>query len=421
MELVLIKEIIQNTLQQKARSLSTLFCVFWATFIMVTLTGIDNGFMEGTISHLLGSNFMSISPLPTTKPYKSHESGRMWELSLEDCDMMLRKFHNDIDCTAPINLPYGYDFTVVSYSVPGKKKQFARYQIAGTTPEYLKFNITGIKCGRYLDQRDMVERRKVCVIGTKVCKQFFGDDEKSALGQSIAVDEVEYTIVGVVYNSCPMLQIQVYIDDAVQIPLSTEQVVYGKENTIDNLCLIMPEPTLPEEKRSQMLNAIKEEHHIHPDDVHALLQLTLEDNCKPIYAIQMGIFIFAWIVGIGTLLTGLIGISNILMINIREKTREIALRCTLGATPFDVMKQVVGECLFLVVSAALLGLFTGILLLLFIDRIVLEGNDSISFVHVDIPTTIGFLVVIILGGLLASINPTKKALAIKAIDALHDE
>ena len=261
--------------------------------------------------------------------------------------------------------------------------------------------------------------RKVCVIGTDVAKNFYADS--NPIGQSLVIDNITYTIVGVSKNTNKMMNLQLDPANGIQLPLTTEMQVYNRGNRIEQMIITLYEPYSAIDYQERFVLLIKSLHQVHPDDPSALFTFNLAKLLEQYKYLFIGLDILIWIVGLGTLMAGLIGISNIMMVTVRERTQEIGVRRALGAMPEKILGQIMCESLVLTFSAGIVGLALGTFVLSLI-RTAVQGNESVfSEPYVPFVPAVVALIVLVMGGLFAGWLPAKRALAIKAIEALREE
>jgi putative ABC transport system permease protein len=240
----------------------------------------------------------------------------------------------------------------------------------------------------------------------------------------VQVGGIYCTIVGVAKKLSNLISIGTDLDRSILLPINAEQLMYNKGDQIDLCCITLKDEYPVSERQEQVLNIIKEHHYVHPDDKSALFCINLSDLVTAFKLLFRGLDILLWIVGCGSLLAGLIGISNIMLVTVKERTQEIGIRRALGAKPQTIVRQILAESLVLTASAGIVGLMTGVWLLRLAGKIIeanpLEdyplGNPQISF-----SVALAATCVIVLGGLLAGWMPARRAMKIKAIEALREE
>ena len=280
-----------------------------------------------------------------------------------------------------------------------------------------------IVAGRYINGFDCDERRKVCVIGNQVAKTLFPDDE-SPVGQSINIAGTSYDIVGVTKKTNDMVNLGPHESKSVFLPITTAQYVFNAVGQADRMFLVLDDKYPSGEYYKPIDAIIRQRHQIHPDDDVALMSSDLKSQLNQFDIMIGGVNALVWLVGLGTLLAGLIGISNIMMITVKERTQEIGVRRALGAEPWTIIKQIMCESLMLTLAAGIVGIIAGVWGLYAVNRMTAASMGDGGFFtnpHVPFIPAIAALIILIIGGLFAGFVPAKRAMAIKAIEALREE
>jgi len=400
---------------RRGQRLMTAFGVFWGIVILILLIGSGMGLDNGIIDKVktIPPNEMWIWPTKTSMAYKGFGRDRKWLLNARDESLIRERFGKHVISFSAVNFA-GYQNVV-------QGEQTYQYQVTGVLPEFVNELPQRLTAGRFINDIDMREKRKVCVIGDHVADVLFGGHEE-ALGQMLKVNGMPVTVVGVTHCTNHQVRIGIDLSESVLMPLPTQQAAYGRGDEID-LCSVIMDETIPLDKeKERVLSIVKENHAIHPDDHLAMTVTVVSDQAKMFENLFIGSRILVWIVGIGTLIAGLIGISNIMLVTVRERTQEIGIRRAIGAKPIDVFKGIMQETLMLTLSAGLAGLCTAVWLLNALAGLLPQGDDAV-FARPTIPfwTAIGALFILVAGGLLAGWIPAQRAVAIKPIDALREE
>ena len=411
------QEIWQTISRNKWRSLMTAFGVFWGLLMLILLLGfgasITGGLMEGIKS--VPSNTLFVLGQRTSISYKGF--GRDRRITLENTDMELVRhgLPEQVRYMTPLNFAGTRKANVGEYNFDAS--------VVGTTPSYYHVLPTQMIYGRYLNEVDQRERRKVCVIGRQVYETLFPGGGNPC-GQMVQVGGIYCTIVGVAKKLSNLISIGTDLDRSILLPINAEQLMYNQGDHIDLCCITLKDEYPVSDRQEQVLGIIKEHHYVHPDDKSALFCINLSDLVTAFKLLFRGLDILLWIVGCGSLLAGLIGISNIMLVTVKERTQEIGIRRALGAKPQTIVRQILAESLVLTASAGIVGLMTGVWLLRLAGKII-EANPLEDYPLGD--PQIGFSValaatcVIVLGGLLAGWMPARRAMKIKAIEALREE
>lgn len=408
-------EIIFTLTQQKLRSLMTMFGVFWGIFMLVVLVGCGFGMGNGVIGKLtdMTANSFIFITRPTTIPYSGLDADRIWKFKDADLVNLRNKAGRMFDFVAPINIDDFQEVTAGSMS--------GAYLVGGITPHYMKVLPQKVIYGRYINEVDLRESRKVCVIGMRIAKELFGD--VNPCSQQISIKDVNYTIIGVTKQTNNMLDLGLSPTESVMMPISTEQSMMNRPNEYDLVTLAYKADFDIRDYQTDMINLIKESNHIHPDDEDAMIVFSCKDVFGGYQGIFVGITLLIWIVGIGTLMAGLIGITNIMLVTIKERTNEIGVRRALGAQPDVIIRQIMFESLTLTLSSGLAGIIVGVWSLSLLDHIMQGGGDMTLIERPMIPLipTLAALLILVAGGLVAGYLPARRAMKIKAIEALREE
>lgn len=399
----------------------TAFGIFWGMLMLIILVGLGFGFNNGIISTLktIPSNSIFYFTGKTSLAYKGFAKGRYWNLENADIPIIESRFGSKIERLVPVNMSGSMR---CSYG-----EQSEEYGVSGTTAGYYYTVPQKLVYGRYLNEIDQREHRKVCVIGVKIYQTLFtrGGDP---CGEIIKVGDIYYTIVGVVKETSGMINIGSSANETVHVPLSTAQMTYGQGDKIYTLVCTLKDNCPAQVWQDKIDAVIKDVHYINPEDTQALEAFNLADLIERFDLLFLGIYILIWIIGAGTLLAGLIGVSNIMLVTVKERTQEIGIRRAIGASPFTILSQIMSESIVITVVSGIAGLMLGVWILQAVD-IVSKGAAMIdetqvnAFTNPQIPFTVAIasLTILVVGGFIAGWMPAKRAMQIKAIDALRDE
>lgn len=408
-------EILDSLTRNKLRSFLTAFGIFWGVFMLVLLMGGGRGLQTIISQNMSGfatnSGFMFAST--TSMPYNGLREGRYWEMQLADL--------NRIRAAVPeVDIVSGYSTHWGSSAMYKQRKADATVQ--GIFPNYQNINDPRLLYGRRINDLDMAMRRKVCVVGRRVVEQLF-PGEDNVCGRTILVDGIAFRIVGQSGRSGNGIQINGNSLQVVEIPFTTMQQAYGQGDKIQILCFT----TRPGYKVSDVQNSVervlKHAHRIHPDDTQAVIKINTEALFTVVDDLFNGISILVWMIGLGTLLSGAIGVSNIMMVTVRERTTEIGIRRAIGATPRDIMRQIMSESMVLTLLAGLSGITAAVWALNLVGNIVRNASTSTSEAEflVSFWLALGATIFIALLGLLAGLTPALRAMRIKPVEAMRDD
>jgi len=418
-DLDLWKEIIDALKKNRMRSFMTAFGVFWGIFMLIIMSGagraLENGIMDGIKAFATNSAFFWTER--TSKPHKGFQRGRRWDYKNADIQY-IRANIKDVEYLSPRLFgpnTYGGDNTVRGIKT-------GAFNIYGDYPDFYKIDPwTPIK-GRLLNEIDIMQNRKVCIIGERVAEVMFAENE-NPIGEYLKINGVYFQVVGVVH---PETRINIgggQKNEAIMIPFSTMQRTYNMGDVV-HFFSVTSVPGVPVSRVEERLKELlKNRHHVAPDDLQAIGSFNIEVEWKKYNALFNGIQILTWIVGIGTLLAGIIGVSNIMMVIIRERTQEIGIQRAIGATPGTVMLHIVMESVFLTVLAGYIGLALGVGLLELLSMALDSGGDEIFFrrPEVSFKMAVSALTVLVFAGIFAGMIPARRAVKIKPIDAIREE
>jgi putative ABC transport system permease protein len=406
-------EIIQTITKNKTRSLLTAFGVFWGIFMLVVLIGGGNG-LDYFLKKQLGgfaSNSALIMTNTTSEPYMGFRKGRWWTMKTQDVEI-LRQQIPEIEYIAGINMSWDGNL------IRGERTQAAR--LRGVTPVYAKIHYPIMVMGRYIHEIDVLEKRKVGVIGQRVYETLFLNGE-DPIGQTIRWNNVAITVIGVYKPVSENMGIGGNDNEMLVLPLSTMQQMTRSGDRIDMITFTARKGhriSDLEEKASQIL---KRQHKIAPHDKKAVFVMNIEKQFMMFSNLFLGINILVWIVGLGTLSAGVIGVSNIMMVTVKERTQEIGVRRALGARPTQILSQILSETAVLTGISGLLGIAFGVLVLQMADLGISGGGGETSGFQIPFWTAISATLVLLLLSIGAGLLPAWRAMQIKAIDALRDE
>ena len=415
-----ITEIWQTIARNKTRSLLTAFGVFWGIFILVILLACGNGFDNGIRSQVEGfaTNSTFIIPMNTTEAYKGYQKGRSWQLEMSDIEAIKTKIKG-VDQVSPISSQWTYNGeNNVFYGIKG-----GNFSLKGVLPNYNEIDRCKILYGRFINETDITEARKVCVLGKKVYEDIIGID-KDPLGLMIKANGIYYQVIGVVeaYNS--NVNVSGPMNETVVLPLTTMQIAYHTGNKFDFFVFTTARGYKTQKLQEDVKTLLRERHDIAPTDDGAFMMFDFEQLFMVFEYLFLGIKILIWIVGIGTLLSGVVGVSNIMLVTIKERTREIGVRRALGAKPGLIIRQVMAESLLLTILAGIIGLVIGVAIMAVVAGFVgSTPSEDVMFLdpQIGFGAAIAATIIIVLSGLLAGVLPAMRAVQIKAIDAIREE
>ncbi|MBQ9286179.1 MAG: ABC transporter permease, partial [Bacteroidaceae bacterium] len=399
-----IHELLQVLLRNKTRSFLTGFGVFWGVFMLVGLIGGGAGMKEMLNNNFEGfaTNAAIVFEQPTTKPYHGFRKGREWSLTTSDIER-LRAQVPQLDVISPMASKWGVQV------VNGEHKYNA--SVKGQLPEYAEVEAPKMYYGRFINEMDIAQQRKVCVLGKRVYKNLFpqGGDPT---GQLVRLDSVFYSVVGVNYASGNM-NINGSADEAVVIPLSLMQRAFNMGEDLDLIAITARRGTAISDITPRIQQVIARGHDIDPTDEKAVMVFNTEVLFGLMDNLFRGVDLLIWLVGIGTLLAGAIGVSNIMMVTVKERTTEIGIRRAIGATPRNILSQVISESILLTAVAGMSGVLFSVIVLQMMELGFTEDGIVKSHFQVSFWTAVGAVAILAVLGVLAGLAPAVRAMAIK--------
>ncbi len=407
------QEIFETLKKNKLRTFLTGLSVASGIFILVILLGFSSGIQKGVKSQFEqdATNRISVWTGMTTKGYKGMNPGRRIQMTNDDHQSISNKYEDNIEYKTSIYSIWG---GIVTY-----KNQTGNYRVEGAYPDQQFIENETLVSGRYLNKSDLEESRKVAIIGNQVKLDIF--KEEDPIGKSIEVMGINFVVVGVYSDPGGSRE-----ETRVFIPLTTAQKAFNGGDKVRSLAYTVKmsdnfdEAVALSTSLSQSIeNDIRTTHFIAPDDRSAVRVWNTLEEAKKIYTLLATIRGVFWFVGIGTIIAGVVGVSNIMLIVVKERTKEIGIRKALGAVPSSIVGMILQEAIFITAIAGFTGLFLGVGLLELISPMV--DSDFIKFPQVDFNTSITTVFILILAGALAGFIPARRAANIKPIEALRDE
>ena len=405
------EEILITITRNKTRSLLTAFGVFWGIFMLVALIGGGQG-----LEYMLKKNFEGfatnsgfLASQRTGEAYKGFRKGRWWNLDSTDIER-LRSQVKEVEVITPSVARWG------SKAVYEDKKYDC--SVKGLYPDYLHIESQEMAYGRFINEVDIREARKVCVIGKRIYESLFKPGENPC-GKYVRVDGIYYQVIGMSSSEGDM-NIQGRASEAITLPFTTMQQAYNLGGQIDVVCFTAKQGVKVSELQPKMEQIIKAAHYIAPNDKQAVMYLNAEAMFSMVDNLFNGINILVWMVGLGTLLAGAIGVSNIMMVTVKERTTEIGIRRAIGARPKDILQQILSESMVLTTIAGMFGISFAVMILQVADMLA-SSNGGDSHFQVSFGLAVGTCALLAALGMLAGLAPAYRAMAIKPIEAIRDE
>lgn len=411
------QEIFSTLQKNRLRATMTGFSIAWGIFMLILLLGSGNGLQNGMENNFKGTskNALWIWSGNTQIAFDGLKAGREIRFTDSDMDALQNEFSKDIDYSS--GRFYLWDNAAITY-----KNEYGNFSIEGVMPQFKNIQIVDLKEGRYINEPDITDFRKVVLISLPVQKALFKDE--APLGKYIRIGGVPFMVVGVFENPTQKEEKRVYL------PLTTTRKVFNGSNRLGEMAIATNALTVAENKRIEesVTNTLKQRHHISPDDKQAVGIWNTLEHFKQAQGIFSGIRIFIWVIGIMTIMAGIVGVSNIMIILVKERTKEIGIRKAIGATPWSVIRLVLSESVFITAIAGFFGLVAGMGLLAIVSNIIKnmaeqgQGIDRAFYnPSAEVGVAVSALVILIVAGLIAGYIPARRAAAIKPIEALHDE
>ena len=417
------QEIISALKQNKLRTVLTAFGVFWGIFMLVVMLGAGKGLENGTYDGMGGfaTNSVFVWAEQTSLPYKGYKKGRRFQFENADTKA-IRDNIPEIVTLAP-RLEAHWMKEGENNVVRGLKT--GSFAIMGDYPDYFNIDPVTLIEGRYINKEDIDFNRKVVVIGIRVRDLLFMPKEEP-IGQYIKIKGVYFMVVGV-FKSEHNGGWAEWQEKWVDMPLTSMQQTFNYGHEISDYGILAApniSATVIEDKVKALL---KRNHSIAPDDSQAIGSENLEKEFKKISGLFLGISTLIWIVGFGTLLAGVIGVSNIMLIIVKERTKEIGIQRAIGASPRVIISQIITESVFLTTLAGYFGLVCGVVIIEVLNYILLQqppnpnGGTMFTRPEVNFSVAVTALTILIVCGALAGLIPARRAIRIKPIDALRYE
>lgn len=407
------REILDTLTRNKSRSFLTGFGVFWGVFMLIVLIGGGRGLKEILQDNFAGfaTNTAMIWTQPTTKPYKGFRKGRYFSMVEKDMQRLKQQVP-ELDIITPVM------FGGRKNAVLGDKTFNAH--ISGYSFDFAKVNTPIIYYGRYINEMDVKDSRKVCVIGKQVYKKLFPKGGNPC-GQRIRIDSTYYQVVGVDYKGGNGININGRADEQITIPYTVFQKTYNSGDQIHSIAVTGKQGVVMSSLTNRIRTLIARAHLVDPTDEKAITVFNTEVLFAMLDNLFNGVNFLIWLVGIGTLLAGAIGVSNIMMVTVKERTTEIGIRRAIGATPRMVLTQIIAESILLTAVAGMSGILFGVSILEMLE--LANTTDGILTAHFQVGfwTAIAAAALLSILGGLAGLAPAWRAMSIKPVDAMRDE
>ena len=408
------QEIFGTIRKNKLRTFLTIVGISWGIFMIVILIGLGNGFRKGVTQDFgeWATNSGFVWGQKTTISYDGFQPGRYINFDNSDTQLLLGRVR-EIRYLAPRNQLGGWrgGNNVTRGTLTGA------FTIVGDYPEFNKINVQNIPEGRFINQKDVEDFRKVAVIGQNVVNLLFEEDE-DPIGEYITINKVNFQVVGLIK---PIRATGNENDqNTIHVPFTTFQRAFKFGDRVGWYAFAAHEQYDVDKVQQKMLAMLKSKNSIHPLDEDAIGYFNLQKEFEEISGLFTGLELFTWFVGLCTLFAGIIGVSNIMLIIVKERTKEIGIRKSLGATPLSIVSLILQESVFLSIVGGYIALIIGLLLLDLLSM-AMPADSIILNPAVSPGVAIGSLVLLVVGGMIAGILPAQKAAAISPIEAIRQE
>lgn len=402
------REIADSLLRNRRRTILTGFGIFWGLFMLLFLVGGGAGLKEMLYKNFdgLSSNTVLLWAQNTSLPYKGFSEGRSWSLKTPDVER-IRLMVPEADHVCPVASRWGL---VAEY-----EGHTSSVTMKGVSAEHSFIESTELKYGRYISNTDVQQARKVCVIGKRVYNELFPGGGNPC-GNFINIGSLQFQIIGVDYASSSF-NINGDAASAAVIPFTTVQRVFNWGDVIAMIAVTAKSGVRATSMEPRLRSIMARSHNFDPNDDQAMMVMNTEQIFAIVDNLFKGVNFLIWLVGIGTLLAGAIGVSNIMMVTVRERTTEIGIRRAIGATPAQILSQIMTESVALTLAAGSIGIVFSVLLLNMLEIITKhQATFQISFW-----TAIIAALMLTVIGLAAGLAPALRAMKIKPVDAMRDE
>lgn len=404
------QEIYGSIRKNKMRAAITIIGVMWGIFLLIVLLGAARG-MENNFNKLFGNfatNSVFVWAQSTSMPFKGFQEGKNIRLKISDADHII----NEVE---------GLEFVVPRHQRQAQATnnfKTGNFGIYGDYPELDKVEKKDLVYGRFINDTDIKEKKKVCVIEEEIYKQLF-DADVYPIGEYIKINDVNYKVIGMYKQG----QIRMGgPQGAIHIPFTTYQQVYNTGDTMGWMMITGKPGYEIKQIEADVKLLLKNLHKVHPEDSQAFGSFNLGNEISKFTGFLTGMQFLTWFVGIATLIAGVFAIGNILLITVKERTKEIGIRRALGAKPWEIKRHIMLESVFLTSLAGSLGIILGGIVLMIIDATIGQGDDSaLTNPTVDIPVIIIAVSTLVILGTLIGLIPAQVAVNIKPIEALRDE
>lgn len=410
------QEIYYVLAKNKFRTFLTAFGVSWGIFMLLVMLGAGSGLENGVLQNFgnRATNAVFMWTQRTTIPYKGFPVSRRFSFDNEDTKAIKNNI-DELEFLAPRAQLGGYRGSDnVVY-----KLNTGAYSVRGDVPAIFKIDPITMLDGRFLNDKDIEHKRKIAIIGKRVKEELF-DAGEDPIGKYIRIQGVYFQVVGVFNQRGRGGNNEG--SQSIFIPFSTFQRAFNWGNTVGWYSMTAKKQYPASLLEEKVIKLLAERHSIHPDDHHAFGSWNMEEEFSKFQNLFGGINALIWIVGLGTLFAGVIGVSNIMLVVVKERTKEIGIKRAIGATPYNIITQTIIESLIITGFAGVAGLIFGVAVVEGLSYF-LQGIETSNFANPEINLEIAIkaIIVLMISGVFAGMIPARRAVQIKPIDALRTE
>jgi putative ABC transport system permease protein len=404
------QEILETLSRNKLRTVLTGFAVAWGIFMLIVLLGSGEGLRGGVEYQMRDDavNSIWVSGGQTSKPYQGLQPGRQIRFDMDDYKEVTTRVH-------------GVEYSSGRFMIFGNQQvnyadEWGSFTIRAVHPGHRILEKTKVTQGRYINEIDIRDFRKIAVIGTLVKDALFHD--APAIGKEIRINGISFKVVGIFDDEGSEQE-----REMIYLPITTAQRTFNGQNRVNQILYTTGDASVlrATSMADQTKEILAQNHTFDPEDPRAIFLMNGVENFQRFVALMGGIRIFIWIVGVGTLLAGVVGVSNIMLVAVQERTREIGIRKAIGATPRSIVGLVMKESILITAVAGYLGMVFGVVVLEAVAEALPPEAEFFRDPHVDLRVAISATVLLVVAGAFAGFFPARRAASIQPVVALREE
>jgi putative ABC transport system permease protein len=404
------QEILETLRRNRLRTVLTGFAVAWGIFMLIVLLGSGEGLAKGVEYQFRDDavNSIWVSGGQTSKPFKGMQPGRSVRFDNQD--------YGEVTTRVP-----GVEYSSARFMIFGNQQvnygqEWGSFTIRAVHPGHRILERTKVLEGRYINEYDIRDFRKVAIIGTLVKDALFHD--APAIGREIRINGIAFKVVGIFDDDGSEQE-----RELIYLPISTAQRTFNGQNRINQILYTTGDASLAESEKmaQETRDILAQNHQFDPEDQRAIFLMNSVEAFQRFLALMNGIRVFIWIVGIGTLLAGVVGVSNIMLVAVKERTKEIGIRKAIGATPGSIVGLVLKEAVLITAVAGYLGLVLGVAVLEIVSGLLPAEASFFRDPHVDLHIAGWATVLLVVAGGIAGFFPARRAASVQPVVALRDE